>query len=286
MIVLPASNLNVVILELSSCRKSSGASLKIGLAANMWPSPLSPMPPKPEEPLDPRSLLFCRSSDSAPIARFNAVSLSFARSRSRTLASGCFARTGVKTSLENFMQWHCVAATTFAVRRSRRSRMPISPKRSCSSLPRNSPHAVTSTAPQSRAYMSSQFVSPSWIMTRPGRTQREVAATASSATKGCKTSSWAKKGNRLKRSQCCACCSRLMSSFISMSWPDSISFAFICLWNFFFSQGYFSKIEWNVLRKMIATSHFMKERTEAVRKLSKFNNEASPKVEPSRSLQT
>mmetsp|Transcript_98747 Transcript_98747/g.318473 ORF Transcript_98747/g.318473 Transcript_98747/m.318473 type:complete len:204 (-) Transcript_98747:333-944(-) len=201
-------------------------------------------------------------------------------------ASGYLASTGMTTCRAKTMQWHCVAATTFAVRRSRRSNTQISPKRSFSSLPRNSPQAEISTAPRNSTYISSHRVSPSCTMTRPGRYQREEAFMANSATKSCIASSPAKKGTRFRASHCTACCSRLMSSFTSMSFPSSISLARISRWNFLFSQGYFSRMEWKVLRKMMATSQRCTERMDAVRRLSMFSRAASPTMEPSRSLQT
>mmetsp|Transcript_67982 Transcript_67982/g.208325 ORF Transcript_67982/g.208325 Transcript_67982/m.208325 type:complete len:221 (-) Transcript_67982:275-937(-) len=219
------------------------------------------------------------------MASFSARSRRRACSNKRIRTSGYLANTGMTISLRNTMQCTWVAATTLAVRRSRRSRTQISPKRSFSSLPKNSPQAVTSTAPLRMTYISLQRVSPSWMMTRPGRNQYEEAFMASSATKSCMDSSCAKKGTFFRASHWMACCSKLMSSLTSISLPSSISLAFISRWNFLFSHGYFSRMEWKVLLKMMATSHFCTERTDAVRRLSMLSSAASPTMEPSRSLQ-
>mmetsp|Transcript_88351 Transcript_88351/g.250355 ORF Transcript_88351/g.250355 Transcript_88351/m.250355 type:complete len:215 (+) Transcript_88351:802-1446(+) len=209
----------------------------------------------------------------------------FACSRSRMRAVGCFASTGMTMCRVKTMQWHCVAATTFAVRRSSRSRTQISPKMSFSSLPRNSPQDVSSTDPFSSTNISSQRVSPSWMMTWPGLYQEDVALMASSATKSCMSSLSAKKGTFFRASHWTACCSRLTSSLMSTSFPRSMSLFFISRWNLRFSQGYFSRIVWNVLRRMIATSHLAMERIEAVRRLSMLRSAPSPTRDPSRSLQ-
>mmetsp|Transcript_70817 Transcript_70817/g.188273 ORF Transcript_70817/g.188273 Transcript_70817/m.188273 type:complete len:287 (-) Transcript_70817:358-1218(-) len=283
---LPSSNLRVTRRLLSSWRRSTRASRKRGLAAKSRASLPSTLLPKPDA--QPGSLSGPAPSSTAlppPTAAFRATRRRRACSRSRIRASGYLASTGITTWRVKSMQWTCVAAVTLAVRRSRRSRTPISPKRSFSKRPRNSPQDVTSTAPRSNTYISSQWVSPSCMMILPGRYQRGTPFMASSATKSCIAPSPAKKGTFFRASHCTACCSKLMSSLESTSLPSSMSFAFMSLWNLRFSRGYFSRMEWKVLRKTMATSHFCTERIDAVRRLSMLSSAASPTMEPSRSLQ-
>mmetsp|Transcript_75636 Transcript_75636/g.162189 ORF Transcript_75636/g.162189 Transcript_75636/m.162189 type:complete len:434 (+) Transcript_75636:166-1467(+) len=290
--VFPSSNFLVVSLELSSCNRSMRAAWKMGLAAKRWASVLSRALPKPTAQPSrrwcPKTLVTLppAAPNLSPMAVFKATKRWRACSKSRIRASGYLARTGIATCRLSIMQWHWVAAMILAVRLSRRSKTQISPKRSFSSLPRNSPQAVTSTAPRSKTYISSHRVSPSWMMTRPGRYQYDEAFMASSATKSCIVSSLAKKGTLFSASHCTACCSKLMSSLTSINFPSSMSLDLISRWNFLFSHGYFSRMEWKVLRRMMATSHFCKERTDAVRRLWMLKSAASPTMEPSRSLQT
>mmetsp|Transcript_79374 Transcript_79374/g.199398 ORF Transcript_79374/g.199398 Transcript_79374/m.199398 type:complete len:213 (-) Transcript_79374:457-1095(-) len=205
MIVFPSSYLLVSKRLLSSYRRSTRQSWKRVLAAKRWASAAGMAEPKPMAQPSSRVALEAPAASGKPLlpppkfwselmASFSATSRCRACSNKRIRASGYLARTGMTISLLNIMQWHCVAAVMFAVRRSNKSRTQISPKRSFSSLPKNSPHAVTSTAPFKSTYISSQRVSPSWMMTRPGLNQYEDAFMANSATKSCKDSSFAKNG--------------------------------------------------------------------------------------------
>mmetsp|Transcript_184 Transcript_184/g.444 ORF Transcript_184/g.444 Transcript_184/m.444 type:complete len:345 (+) Transcript_184:635-1669(+) len=290
----PSSNFLSTMRWLSAWTSGTGASWNIGLMAKRPASTGFTCGPKPIAQPGNRPQISCTAtvpqsglSWGPTIASLMAVSRVLANSSSRNLASGYLAKIGTMTWRESFMHCTAVAAVTVAVRLSSRSKIPISPITSFSILPRNWPQDDTSHAPRSKINISSQLTSPSCISTLPGWYQYVDVFMASSATNSCVDSLVSeKKGSCLSASHWVACCSKLMSSLTSINLPNSMSLCFISLWNFLFSQGYFSRIEWKLKREMMATSHFAKERTEAVRRLSTLSKAVSPMMEPSFNLHT
>mmetsp|Transcript_122128 Transcript_122128/g.290370 ORF Transcript_122128/g.290370 Transcript_122128/m.290370 type:complete len:236 (-) Transcript_122128:553-1260(-) len=204
MITSPSWNVLSTRRLLSAWTKGIGASWKIGLMAKRLASAGSTSGPNPtaHPGRRPQISWIARLPPSGPLmASLSAVRRVRASSNSRSLASGYLARIGTMTWRDSFMHWHAVAHCTVDVRRSNRSKIPISPITSFSILPKNWPQEKTSQEPRRRMYISSQSVSPSWIRTLPGWYQYVDVFMASSATNSCMASVGSeKKGTCFKAS--------------------------------------------------------------------------------------